>query len=142
MSPFSTNRLITRESYFYQESNRIAGDVIIDKYLTWFTKHPDFVHETMLIYSYFETGCPKNVQATIPKGIYGVCSIHCCCFPLALADICPRPNLTTASISLKNGSEFKATHNTVRGCCVHFIRQPSSNQLYVNSYYQIMKVVD
>ena len=32
-------------------------------------------------------------------------------------------------ISLKN-SELKTTHNTFRGCCVHFIRQPFSKQLY------------
>ena len=41
-------------------------------------------------------------------------------FPLALADMCP-----LFQISLKN-SELKTTHDTFRGCRVHFIRQPFS----------------
>ena len=63
----------------------------------------------------------ENVHATIPKGNYGICSIHCswhcscrtyfCCFPLALADIYPRPLLPFFQISLKN-SELKITHRS------------------------------
>ena len=52
-------------------------------------------------YSYFEKGCRKNVQATIPKGNKGydqytvsddcTCRTYFCCFPLALANTFPRP---------------------------------------------------
>ena len=61
------------------------------------------------------------------RRLYGICSIHCCCrtyfccFPLALADICPWPLLPFFQISLKK-SKLKITHNTFRGCRVHFIR--------------------
>ena len=52
------------------------------------------------------------------------------CFPLARANIRPRPLVPFFQISLKN-SELKTTHNTFRGCRVHFFRQPFSKQLYM-----------
>ena len=55
--------------------------------------------------------------------VLGCCRTYFCCFALALADICPWPLLPFFQISLKN-SELKTTHNTFRGCHVHFIRQP------------------
>ena len=55
--------------------------------------------------------------------VLGCCRTYFCCFPLALADICPWPLLPFFQISLKN-SELKTTHDTFRGCRVHFIRQP------------------
>ena len=77
----------------------------------------------------------KNVHATIPKGNMGyvkytvpdpvVVEPTFCCFPLALADIRPWLLLPFFQVSLKN-SALKTTHNTFRGCRVHFIRQPFS----------------
>ena len=77
----------------------------------------------------------KTVHATIPKGNMGydqyTCPWHCscrtyfCCFPLALANICPCRLVPFFEISLKI-SDLKATHNTFRGCRVHFFRQPFS----------------
>ena len=64
----------------------------------------------------------KNVHATIPKGTMGYVQYT---VPLAIANIRPRPLLLFLQISLKN-SELKTTHNTFRGCRVHFIRQPFS----------------
>ena len=72
----------------------------------------------------------KNVHATIPKGNMGydqftvldtvaVEPIYFCYFPLALTNICPWPLVPFSQISLKN-SELKTTHNTFRGCRVHF----------------------
>ena len=52
------------------------------------------------------------------------------CFPLARANIRPRPLVPFFQISLKN-SELKTTHDTFRGCRVHFFRQPFSKQLYM-----------
>ena len=87
------------------------------------------------IYSYFEKGCRKKVHATIPKGNMGYdqCTVpdHCscrtyfCCFPLALASICPWPLVPFCQISLKNKG-LKTTHNTFPDCRVHFFRQPFS----------------
>ena len=77
----------------------------------------------------------KNVHATIPKGNMGYdqytvpddcsCRIYLWCFPLALANICPRPQVPFFQISLKK-SELKTTHNTFWDCRVHFFRQPFS----------------
>ena len=61
--------------------------------------------------------------------VLGCCRTYFCCFPLALADICPWPLLPFFQMSLRN-SELKATHNTFRGCRVHFIGQPFSKYLY------------
>ena len=91
------------------------------------------------MYSYFEKGCRKNVRATIPKGNVGYdqyavpdgcsCRTYFCCFPLALANICPWPLAQFFQISLENRAD-KTTHNTFRDCRVHFFRQPFSKQLY------------
>ena len=73
----------------------------------------------------------ENVYATVPKGNMGYdqytvpdtsCRTYFFCFPLALANICPWLLLPFFQISLKN-SELKTTHNTLRGCRVHFFRQ-------------------
>ena len=82
----------------------------------------------------------KTLHATIPKGNMGydqyTCSWHCscrtylCCFPLALANICPWPIVPFFEISLKN-RELKNTHNTFRDCRVNFLGQPFSKQLYM-----------
>ena len=58
----------------------------------------------------------KNVHATIPKGNmeYGQ-------YTVPINTVAVKPTF----ISLKN-SELKTTHNTFRGCRVHFIRQPFS----------------
>ena len=71
----------------------------------------------------------KNVHATILKGNIGYDQytvpddwsrrIYLRCFPLALANICPWPQVPFFQISLKK-SELKTTHN----CRVHFFRQP------------------
>ena len=53
------------------------------------------------------------------------CRTYFCCFPLALANICPWPPLPFFRISLRN-SELKTTHSTLRFCREHFIRQPFS----------------
>ena len=92
------------------------------------------------VYSYFEKGCRKNVHATIPKGNVGYdqytvpndcsCRTYFCCFPLALANICPWPLARFFQISLENRAD-KTTHNTFRDCRVHFFRQPFSKQLYI-----------
>ena len=65
----------------------------------------------------------KNVHATIPKGNTGYdqytvpddcsCRTYFCCFPLALANICPWPPVPFFQISLKNRA-LKTTHNTVK----------------------------
>ena len=82
----------------------------------------------------------KNVHATTPKGNMGYdqysvphdwsCRTYFCCFPLALANICPLPLVPSFQISLENGAD-KTTHNTFRDCRVHFFRQPFSKQLYI-----------
>ena len=94
----------------------------------------------VLVYSYFEKGCRKNVHATTPKGNMGYdqytvpndcsCRTYFCCFPLALANICPWPLVPFFQISLENRAD-KTTHNTFRDCRVHFFRQPFSKQLYI-----------
>ena len=71
----------------------------------------------------------KTVHATIPKGNMGYdqCTFpdtvavkhYFCCFSLPLANIRPRLLVPFFEISLKN-SELKITHNTFRGCRVHF----------------------
>ena len=81
----------------------------------------------------------KNVHATTPKGNMGYdqytvpndcsCRTYFCCFPLALANICPWPLVPFFQISLENRAD-KTTHNTFRDCRVHFFRQPFSQQLY------------
>ena len=81
----------------------------------------------------------KNVHATIPNGNMGYdhytvpddcsCRTCLCCFPLALADICPWSLVPFFQISLKN-SVLKTTHHTYRDCRVHFFQQPFSKQLY------------
>ena len=95
--------------------------------------------KTDATYSCFEKSCRKNVHATIPKGNMGYeqytfpndcsCRTYFCCFPLALANICPWPLVPFFQISLEN-REDKTTHNTFRDCRVHFFRQPFSKQLY------------
>ena len=82
----------------------------------------------------------KNVHATTPKGNMGYdqyivpndcsCRTYFCCFPLALAKICPWPLVAFFQISLENRAD-KTTHNTFRDCRVHFFRQPFSKQLYL-----------
>ena len=65
----------------------------------------------------------KNVHATIPKGI-GMLSnlllLFCFSTRRYVHDLSRLPFF---QISLKN-SELKTTHNTFRGCRVHFIPQP------------------
>ena len=80
----------------------------------------------------------KNVHATTPKGNIGYdqytvpndcsCRTYFCCFPLALASICPWPLLPFFHISLENRAD-KSTRNTFRDCRVHFFRQLFSKQL-------------
>ena len=53
------------------------------------------------------------------------CRTYFCCFPLALANICPWPPVPFFQISLRT-SALKSTHNTFRDCRVHFFRQPFS----------------
>ena len=81
-----------------------------------------------VVYSYFEKGfakmCMRQYQQVLSR-----CRTYFCCFALALADICPWPLLPFFQMSLRN-SELKATHNTFRGCRVHFIGQPFSKYLY------------
>ena len=96
-----------------------------------------------LVYSYFEKGCRKNVHATTPKGNMGhdqysvpnycSCRTYFCCFPLAIANICPWPLVPFFTISLENRAD-KTTRNTFRDCRVHFFRQPFSKQLYVPTF--------
>ena len=86
-------------------------------------------------YSYFEKSCRKKCARDNPERWYGIWSILCswhlscrtyfCCFPFAIANICPWPLVPFLQISLKN-SELKATHNTFRDCRVHLFRQPFS----------------
>ena len=83
----------------------------------------------------------KSVHAAIPKGNMGYdqytvpddcsCRTYFCCFPLALANICPWPPVPFFQISLKNRA-LKTTHNTFRDCRVHFFRQPFSKQQYTD----------
>ena len=71
----------------------------------------------------------KNVRTTTPKGNMGYdqytvphdcsCRTYFCCFPLALANICPWPLVPFFQISLENRAD-KTTHNTFRDCRVHF----------------------
>ena len=81
----------------------------------------------------------KHGHATTPKSNMGYdqytlpndcsCRTYFCCFPLALANICPWPLVPFFQISLENRAD-KTTHNTFRDFCVHFFRQPLSKQLY------------
>ena len=61
----------------------------------------------------------------------------CQCFPLALANICPWPQVPFFQISVKK-SELKTTHNTFWDCRVHFFRQPFSKQLYLNAILRLV----
>ena len=82
----------------------------------------------------------RNVHATTPKGNMGYdqytvpndcsCRTYFCCFPLALANICPWPLVPFFQISLENRAD-KTTHNTFGDCHVHFFRQLFSKQLYM-----------
>ena len=86
------------------------------------------------------------MHATIPKGNMGYgqytisndcsCRTYFCCFPLALANICPWPLVPFFQISLENRAD-KTTHNTFWDCRVHFFRQPFSKQLYIYIYIYI-----
>ena len=63
----------------------------------------------------------NNVHATTPKGNMGYdqytvpndcsCRTYFCCFPLAIANICPWPLVPFFQISLENRAD-KTTHNT------------------------------
>ena len=94
----------------------------------------------LITYSYFEKRCRKKMCTWQPqKGNYGIWSIHCfwhwscrsffCCFPLAVANICPWPLVPFFKISLKN-SEYKTTHNTFRDCREQFFRQPQNSCIH------------
>ena len=95
------------------------------------------------IYSYFQKGCRKKICTRHSERQYGIwsvrCSWHCscwnfyCCFPLAFANIRPWP-----LVPLKN-KELKTTHNTFRGCRVHFFRQPFSKGLYKSWRHKLLK---
>ena len=83
----------------------------------------------MLLFSYFEKGCRKKLNAegnvgynqyTVPDTV----AVFCCVL-LALANIRPWPLATFFQISLKN-SELKTTHNTFQDCREHFFRQTFS----------------
>ena len=82
----------------------------------------------------------KSIHATFWKAIWDMISTrHCscwnfyCCFPLAFANIRPWP-----LVPLKN-KELKTTHNTFRGCRVHFFRQPFSKGLYKSWRHKLLK---
>ena len=96
----------------------------------------ELLHHTELYTAISRKVVGKNVHATIPKGNMGYdqytvpddcsCGIsYLWCFPLALANICPWPQVPFFQISLKK-SELKTTHNTFWDCRVHFFRQPFS----------------
>ena len=98
----------------------------------------------------------KNVHTTIPKGNMGYdqytvpddcsCRTYFCCFPLAIANICPWPPVPFFQLSLKNRA-LKTTYNTFRDCRVHFFRQPFSKWLYtlfpkqIKNYCIINKII-
>ena len=92
----------------------------------------------------------KNVHATIPKGNMGYaqytvpndcsCQTYFCCFPLALANLCPWPRVSFFQISLENRAD-KTTHNTFRDCRVHFFRQPFSKQLYTKDSDRAREII-
>ena len=83
----------------------------------------------------------KIVHVTIPKVNMGYdqytvpndcsCRTDFCCFPVALANICPWPLVPFFQFSLENRAD-KTTHNIFRDCRVHFFRQPFSKQLYIS----------
>ena len=97
----------------------------------------------VVIYSYFEKGCGKNVHATIPKGNMGYdqytvpddcsCRSYLCCFLLALANTFPWPFVPIPSNFFEK-RELKTTHSAFQDCRVLFSRQPFSKQLYTNYY--------
>ena len=101
-----------------------------------------------IIYSYFEKGCRKKCARDNPERQYGIWSIHCswhcscrtyfCCFPLALANVCPWSLVPFFQVSSKN-SELKTTHNPFRDCRVHFFRQPFSKWLHMNKTNAFLK---
>ena len=72
--------------------------------------------------------CTRQSRKVIWDMISTLFGLHCSCqnfvycFPLARANIHPRPLVPLFQISLKN-SELKTTHNTFRGCRMHFFRQ-------------------
>ena len=110
----------------------------LDHYVAFFLGNsftltvPQFIHMYTVI-SRKVVG--KNVHAKIPKGNMGYdqytvpddrsCRTYFCCFPLALANICPWPPVPFFQIYLKSRA-LKTTHNTFRDCRVHFFRQPFS----------------
>ena len=121
-------------------SRFIAKHFLITK--TGAKRTDEFVKVFFYIQLFRETVVGKNVLATIQKGNmeydqYTVpetvagCRTYFCCFPLALAGIRPWHLLPFFQISLKN-SALKTTHNTFRGCRVHFIRRPFLKQLYIS----------
>ena len=69
----------------------------------------------VVVYSYFEKRCRKNVHATIPKGNVGYdqytvsndcsCRTYFGCFPLVFANICPWPLAPFFQISLENRAD-------------------------------------
>ena len=89
------------------------------------------------------------MYATIPKGNVGYdqytvpndcsCRIYFCCFPLALANICPWPLGPFFQISLENRAD-KTIHNTLRDCRVHFFQQPFLKQLYGASLHDLTAI--
>ena len=78
-------------------------------------------------------GFRKKCVRDNPKGNMGYdqytvpddrsCRIYFCCFPLALANLCPWALVPFFQISLKN-SGLKTTHNSLWDCWVHFFWQP------------------
>ena len=94
------------QSYFIR-SDHIFADEIVDNAIRFvlciiqILKYCVCHAKVVQSYSYFETGCRKNVHATILKGNmeydwYTVsddfsCQTYFCCFPLALANTFPRP---------------------------------------------------
>ena len=81
----------------------------------------------------------KNVPATTPKGNMGYdqytvlndcsCRTYFCCFPLALANICPWTFVLLFQIALENS--IQSHPQCYRDCRLYFFLQPFSKQLYV-----------
>ena len=84
----------------------------------------------------------KMCTRKIPKGNMGYdqytvpddwsCRTYFCCFPLALANICPWPPVSFFQIYLKSRA-LKTTHNTFRDCRVHFF-PTTFLEIAVNGY--------
>ena len=71
------------------------------------------------------------INYSVPN--YCSCRTYFCCFPLAIANICPWPLVPFFPICLENRAD-KTTRNTFRDCRVHFFRQHFSKQLYVHTF--------